>query len=130
MIFKMYLFGYMFLVAQISSEIITEETVPTIQVLNMDIKMWRSSTVKPDRVCELTGESTVSSRSVWKVIWKKLTREKKKFLMRLPSKHVHVSYDEYNYAQNFDQGSEWRNEIDILSRSFSVQYTNRPSIII
>ncbi|KAL4563947.1 hypothetical protein LXL04_027996 [Taraxacum kok-saghyz] len=96
----------------------------------MDIKMWRSLTVKPDRVREMTGESSGSSKSVCKVIWKKFTREKKKFLMRLPSKHVRVSYDEYNYAQNFDQGSEWRNEIDILSRSFSVQYTNRPSIII
>lgn len=96
--------------------------------------MWRSSTVKHERVPDRLGskirEPSKSSNSVWKVIWKKIRRERKKILMRLPSKHVRVSYDEYDYAQNFDQGSEWRNEIDILSRSFSVQYTNRPSIII
>ncbi|KAK1437537.1 hypothetical protein QVD17_03331 [Tagetes erecta] len=100
----------------------------------MDIKMWRSSTVKPDRARDRLGSTTHerrgSSKSVWKVIWRKLRREKKKFLMRLPTKNARVSYDEYDYEQNFDQGSEWRNEIDILPRSFSVQYTNRHSSFI
>ncbi|GKF07780.1 hypothetical protein Tco_0042004 [Tanacetum coccineum] len=95
----------------------------------MDAKMWRSSTVKPDRAraqqLGLVSEPSKSSKTVWKVFWKKLTREKKKFLMRLPTKRIQASYDEYDYAQNFDQGSEWRNEVDILPRSFSVQYSNR-----
>ncbi|KVI01257.1 hypothetical protein Ccrd_020462 [Cynara cardunculus var. scolymus] len=101
----------------------------------MDIKMWRSSTVKPDRARERFGSVThepsgsASSKLVWKVIWKKLRREGKKLLVRLPSKHVQAPYDEYSYAQNFEQESEWRNELDILSRSFSVRYTNRPSTV-
>ncbi|KAM0037122.1 hypothetical protein Hdeb2414_s0014g00434581 [Helianthus debilis subsp. tardiflorus] len=101
----------------------------------MDAKMWRSSTVKVDRAGDRVGSTTHepsrgSSKPVWKVIWKMFRREKKKFLMRLPTKNARVSYDEYNYAQNFDQGAEWRTEIDILPRSFSVQYTNRHSPII
>ncbi|KAI3754261.1 hypothetical protein L1987_54040 [Smallanthus sonchifolius] len=100
----------------------------------MDIKMARSSTVKYERVHDRSGsmahEPMRSSKSVWKLIWKKLRRERKKFMMRLPSKHVRASYDEHSYVQNFDQGYEWRNELDILPRSFSVQYTKRTSIIV
>ncbi|KAJ0495823.1 hypothetical protein HanIR_Chr12g0613261 [Helianthus annuus] len=97
----------------------------------MDMKMVRSLTVKYERVHDsMTHEPRGSSKSVWKLIWKKLRRERKKFMMRLPSKHVQVSYDEESYVQNFDQGHEWRNELDVLSRSFSVQYTKRTSIIL
>ncbi|KAK1437538.1 hypothetical protein QVD17_03332 [Tagetes erecta] len=97
--------------------------------------MGHNATVKYERVhdrsSQMIHEPNVSSRSVLKLIWKKLKSERKKLLMmRSPLKHVQVSYDEQSYVQNFDQGHEWRNELDILSRSFSVQYTKRASIFV
>ncbi|KVI11611.1 Protein kinase, catalytic domain-containing protein [Cynara cardunculus var. scolymus] len=69
-------------------------------------------------------------KSVWKVLWKKLKRENTRFMVRSSSVHVHqVPYDEHTYAQNFDQGLECRSP-DILSRSFSVRYTDRPSVMV
>ncbi|KAI3771531.1 hypothetical protein L6452_02696 [Arctium lappa] len=67
---------------------------------------------------------------VWKILWKKLKRENKGFMVRSSSVHVNqVPYDEHNYLQNFDQGLECYSP-DILSRSFSVRYTDRPSVMV
>ncbi|XP_059636729.1 uncharacterized protein LOC132278847 [Cornus florida] len=72
--------------------------------------------------------STTSSRSssnkpiLWKLIWKKLKKEKSKVIMS-PRQHVRVSYDAYSYSQNFDEGSTW-DEPDNLSRSFSVRFSD------
>ncbi|KAI3781847.1 hypothetical protein L2E82_11873 [Cichorium intybus] len=96
----------------------------------MDIKKWRSKTVKPDRnydhfdTMNTATQQTSSSQSVWKVLWKKLKREKKRLMVRSSSVHCHhVPYDEYTYMQNFDQGLEMNSESEpeILSKSFSVR---------
>ncbi|KAK9059471.1 hypothetical protein SSX86_020173 [Deinandra increscens subsp. villosa] len=106
----------------------------------MDIKKWRSKTIKPDRGpgpsllpkpdTDPTDDSFRSS-SMWKTLWKKLKKGKKKLMVRSTSMHVHHVgyYDEYTYMQNFDQGLEWNSESepDILSRSFSMRYTDRRS---
>ncbi|KAL4572201.1 hypothetical protein LXL04_018971 [Taraxacum kok-saghyz] len=106
----------------------------------MDMKKWRSKTVKPDRIYDHidmvssdTQPAASPSQSVWKVLWKKLKREKKRLMVRSSSVHAHqVPYDEYNYLQNFDQGLEWNSESEpeILSKSFSVRYTNRRSAMV
>ncbi|XVF26733.1 hypothetical protein REPUB_Repub14bG0043800 [Reevesia pubescens] len=48
-------------------------------------------------------------------------REKKKIFDCSSSTRVHVSYDAYTYAQNFDQGLMSANPDD-LSRSFSARF--------
>lgn len=85
------------------------------------MKKWRTK-----------SEQSGSSQPVWKTLWKKLKKEKKKLMIRSASVHVqHIRYDEYTYMQNFDQ---WNNESeyepDILSRSFSVRYSNRRSAMV
>ncbi|KAI3786890.1 hypothetical protein L1987_40946 [Smallanthus sonchifolius] len=102
----------------------------------MDIKKRLSKTVRahdPPRVVKPSTDPTGPIQSMWKTLWKKLKKEKKKFMVRSTSMHVHhVGYDEYTYMQNFDQGLQWNSESepDVLSRSFSVRYTNRRSAIV
>ncbi|KAL8208721.1 hypothetical protein R6Q57_008133 [Mikania cordata] len=101
----------------------------------MDIKKWLNKTIKPDigyNQPRSDNEPTDSFRSTWKTLWKKLKREKKKMMVRSTSMHVHhVPYDEHTYMQNFDQGMQWNDlEPDILSRSFSVRFTDRRSSVV
>ncbi|KAK9281323.1 hypothetical protein L1049_004222 [Liquidambar formosana] len=56
----------------------------------------------------------------WRVLWRKIMKEKKKFFGS-HSNLVHVPYDPYTYSQNFDQGSTWADPDD-LSRSFSARF--------
>ncbi|CAH1428853.1 unnamed protein product [Lactuca virosa] len=102
----------------------------------MDMKKkWRSKSVKPDHTydhLDTVNSATQpggASQSVWKVWWKKLKREKKRLMVRSSSVHHQVPYDEYTYMQNFDHGLQWNSESEpeILSKSFSVRYTNRRS---
>ncbi|KAI0522483.1 hypothetical protein KFK09_004862 [Dendrobium nobile] len=52
----------------------------------------------------------------WRALWRNIMREKRKFV-----KPVHVPYDPFSYAQNFDEGSAWV-ELENLSRSFSARF--------
>ncbi|OMO66774.1 hypothetical protein COLO4_30383 [Corchorus olitorius] len=57
----------------------------------------------------------------WRMLWRKLMREKRKIFDCSSSTRVHVSYDPYTYAQNFDQGL-MSADPDDLSRSFSARF--------
>lgn len=102
----------------------------------MNIKKWRSKTIKLDRGYDplvsvnSATEPTAKKQSVWKALWKKMKKEKRSLMVRSTSVHVHqVPYDEYTYMQNFDQGLEQNSELEpeILTRSFSARYTSRHS---
>ncbi|GMI91835.1 hypothetical protein HRI_002852800 [Hibiscus trionum] len=58
--------------------------------------------------------TTNSKLPMWRLLWRKLMREKKKKLMV-------VSYDPHSYAQNFDQGLISADPDD-FSRSFSARF--------
>lgn len=107
-----------------------------------DVNNWSSSRSRTihfgrrhreyESVAEVEGGSnTTTTIPKWKVMWKKLMREKKKMFQRsVHNQHQVPSYDEYTYSQNFDdQGSaaDW-DQPDILSRSFSVRFAD-PSTI-
>ncbi|KAK4344245.1 hypothetical protein RND71_037339 [Anisodus tanguticus] len=112
----------------------------------MDVKNWyrsfstRSRSVRLGRndhddieeVKESISKSGGSKRSIWKILWQKLSKEKKekkKELRFVFSRSVHVQvprYDEYTYSQNFDNGFNLA-EPDHLFKSFSVRYADRPS---
>ncbi|KAH0467170.1 hypothetical protein IEQ34_004408 [Dendrobium chrysotoxum] len=62
------------------------------------------------------SNSIFMSKLRWRALWRKIMREKKKFF-----KPVHVAYDPFSYAQNFDEGSAWV-ELENLSRSFSARF--------
>ncbi|KAE9462799.1 hypothetical protein C3L33_05290, partial [Rhododendron williamsianum] len=72
-----------------------------------------------------------SRRPLWKLLWRKLFKEKIRKTMLEYSNSLHLKgvpkYDEYTYSQNFDEGLVW-DEIDGLSRSFSVRFAD-PTII-
>ncbi|KAK6268020.1 hypothetical protein QUC31_012180 [Theobroma cacao] len=57
----------------------------------------------------------------WRMLWRKLMREKQKIFDCLSSTRVHVSYDPYTYMQNFDQGLVVADPDD-LSKSFSARF--------
>ncbi|KAL4333670.1 hypothetical protein GQ457_07G031880 [Hibiscus cannabinus] len=57
----------------------------------------------------------------WRLLWRKLMREKKK-IVSCSSRSMHyVSYDPHTYAQNFDQGLISADPDD-FSRSFSARF--------
>ncbi|OIT20582.1 hypothetical protein A4A49_37464 [Nicotiana attenuata] len=111
----------------------------------MDVKNWyRSFSTRSTRSIQLGrnyqdevegvketvfSKSGGSKSSIWKVLWKKLTKEKKekKKGLRLEfSRSVHVQnprYNEYTYAQNFDNGFN-SDEPDHLFKSFSVRFAD------
>ncbi|CAK9185659.1 unnamed protein product [Ilex paraguariensis] len=62
----------------------------------------------------------VSKAPIWKHLWRKLKKEKKRIYVR-SSTVRYSSYDPYTYAQNFDQGLTWADPDD-LSRSFSARF--------
>ncbi|XP_058004039.1 uncharacterized protein LOC131180692 [Hevea brasiliensis] len=66
--------------------------------------------------------STASKRPRWRLLWRKIMREKKKFFdCSCASNRMCFSYDPYTYSQNFDQGSTW-SDPDNMSRSFSARF--------
>ncbi|KAK9269419.1 hypothetical protein L1049_001192 [Liquidambar formosana] len=98
----------------------------------MDIRNWCSSgteTIQLGRRCynEIESTSPRSNKQMWKVLWRKLKKEKRKFFES--SVHVQqVPYDAYTYSQNFDQGSVW-DEPDNLSRSFSARFADPSRVV-
>ncbi|XVE52104.1 hypothetical protein DITRI_Ditri02bG0094600 [Diplodiscus trichospermus] len=73
-----------------------------------------------DRMHSINVFVTRSKLPRWRLLWRKLMREKKIFDCS-SSIGVHVSYDPYTYAQNFDQGL-MLDDPDDLSRSFSARF--------
>ncbi|XP_058184753.1 uncharacterized protein LOC131302237 [Rhododendron vialii] len=82
-------------------------------------------------VANMSTTTGGSRRPLWKLLWRKLFKEKIRKTMLEYSNSVHLKgvpkYDEYTYSQNFDEGLVW-DEIDGLSRSFSVRFAD-PTII-
>ncbi|KAL2479732.1 Uncharacterized protein Adt_32698 [Abeliophyllum distichum] len=93
----------------------------------MDIQTWRNSRSKTIHIgrsydkLENQPTRSTTTKQIWKVLWRKLLKDKKK--KPVCSVHVNVPYDAYTYSQNFDQGLTW-DEPDHLSRSFSVRFAN------
>ncbi|OVA12045.1 hypothetical protein BVC80_1487g14 [Macleaya cordata] len=68
-----------------------------------------------------------SSKQRWRVIWRRIKKEKKKIFNSTLTSPVQVSYDPYSYLKNFDQGSAC-SEPDNLSRSFSARFADPSKI--
>lgn len=62
-----------------------------------------------------------SKRLRWRLLWRKIKKEKKRLFDCSSTSPVHLPYDPYTYSQNFDQGSTWADP-DNLSRSFSARF--------
>ncbi|MCD7459974.1 hypothetical protein HAX54_042467 [Datura stramonium] len=122
----------------------------------MDVKNWyrsfstRSTSVRLGRnyknhddddidqgvIKESFSKNRGSKSSIWNVLWKKLSKEKKekkKGLIRFElSRSVHVQvprYDEFTYSQNFDDGFNLE-EPDHFFKSFSVRYADPSKLIL
>ncbi|XP_060670492.1 uncharacterized protein LOC107404700 [Ziziphus jujuba] len=71
------------------------------------------------------GAVAASSKMIvmprWRMLWIKIKKEKKRLFDCSTYTPVHLPYDPYTYAQNFDQGSNWADP-DNLSRSFSARF--------
>ncbi|XP_044496558.1 uncharacterized protein LOC123218964 [Mangifera indica] len=96
----------------------------------MDINTWCSSSyVKKsyDRINISVNKfvsGSGSKRPRWRVLWRKITREKKRIFDCSSSSctRVHEPYDPLTYSQNFDdQGFIWEDP-DNVSRSFSARF--------
>ncbi|XP_006353455.1 uncharacterized protein [Solanum tuberosum] len=99
------------------------------------VRLGRSDHDDIEGVKESISKSGGSKSSIWKVLWKKLSKEKKenKKGLRLEcSRSVHVQiprYDEYTYSQNFDNGFSL-DEPDHLFKSFSVRYADPSKLLL
>ncbi|KAB2081469.1 hypothetical protein ERO13_A05G130300v2 [Gossypium hirsutum] len=83
---------------------------------------WRSN--RYDRMLSISVLTTTSKVPRWRLLWRKLMREKKKVFActsRTTSGVHNVSYDPHTYAQNFDQGLIPADP-DEFSRSFSARF--------
>ncbi|KAF8407034.1 hypothetical protein HHK36_006159 [Tetracentron sinense] len=74
-----------------------------------------------DEFVSFNSQASRSSTPRWRVLWRRIKKEKKKiFDSPVP---VQVQYDPYTYSQNFDQGSASA-ELDNVSRSFSARFAD------
>ncbi|KAL5756146.1 hypothetical protein ACOSP7_020564 [Xanthoceras sorbifolium] len=76
------------------------------------------------RILSLNGLVTGSKIPRWRLLWRKIMREKKRIFdcsSSTSTASVHVPYDPYTYSQNFDQGFMWADP-DNVSRSFSARF--------
>ncbi|KAG6733755.1 hypothetical protein I3843_01G230800 [Carya illinoinensis] len=100
----------------------------------MDFKSWWSSDANNfrsslkhvkngyERVVSLDIMVAGSRISRWRMLWRRLKKEKKKYFGCTASNIKQVpSYDPYTYLQNFDQGSMWADP-DNHFRSFSARF--------
>ncbi|KAF5726889.1 hypothetical protein HS088_TW22G00574 [Tripterygium wilfordii] len=95
----------------------------------MNLNNWCSNTgcgssdIGYDRIVSFkVTEVNESKRSRWRVLWRKIVKERKKMFNCLSSPVLHYSYDPYAYSMNFDQGSIWVDDQDDISRSFSARF--------
>ncbi|TXG69093.1 hypothetical protein EZV62_004028 [Acer yangbiense] len=88
---------------------------------------WCQNYVKAgyDQMLSLNELVTGSNIPGWRLLWRKIKREKKRIFNCSSSTssttRVHVPYDPYTYSQNFDQGFIWADP-DNVSRSFSARF--------
>ncbi|GMI82068.1 hypothetical protein HRI_001876100 [Hibiscus trionum] len=84
---------------------------------------WRSS--RYNRMLSTNVLATTASKLPrWRVLWRKLMREKKKIFICSSGSTtgvLNVSYDPHTYSQNFDQGFISADPDD-FSRSFSARF--------
>lgn len=74
------------------------------------------------RIVSLDVWVTRNKISRWRLLWKKLKKDKNKFFHCTSNLDHHVpSYNPHTYSQNFDQGSMWADP-DNHSRSFSARF--------
>lgn len=107
--------------------VISEKTGSTLlSIVAMEIGNWqihsRSRSMRVGRSYS-QKESNSESEPKWIRFWKKITKKidtKRKNKKRTCFVY---SYDENEYMQNFDEGSEMGNT-DLLCRSFSARYAN------
>ncbi|XP_050232931.1 uncharacterized protein LOC126681432 [Mercurialis annua] len=91
--------------------------------------LYYSNTRRYDRInvsfnVLVNREPKSSSAPIWRSLWRKIMREKKRLFDCSSSSadRMHFSYDAYNYSQNFDQGSSMWSDPDNVSRSFSARF--------
>ncbi|KAF7124913.1 hypothetical protein RHSIM_Rhsim12G0198400 [Rhododendron simsii] len=71
--------------------------------------------------------SSGSKAPIWRLLWRKIKKGKKKlFNIYSSSTNHNFTYSPCTYAQNFDEGSMWEN-LDDLSRSFSARILSSSS---
>uniref|UniRef100_A0A5B7BS56 Uncharacterized protein n=1 Tax=Davidia involucrata TaxID=16924 RepID=A0A5B7BS56_DAVIN len=73
----------------------------------------------------ISASGSSKAPSIWRVLWRKIKKEKKKIFDYSTTSTVVFTYDPYSYAQNFDdqlQGFTCRADPDDLSRSFSARF--------
>ncbi|CAK9185660.1 unnamed protein product [Ilex paraguariensis] len=94
----------------------------------MDVEKWFKSGSGNHSECDYDRflqfnlpPGTVSKAPIWRLLWRKLKKEKKRFFDRSSSVQ-YFTYDPYTYALNFDQGLKWADSDD-LSRSFSARFS-------
>ncbi|KAH7866876.1 hypothetical protein Vadar_026223 [Vaccinium darrowii] len=81
-----------------------------------------SETTECDGFVPFHSLATESKKPIWRLMWRKIKKEKKKILERSNSTVVHLPYDICSYAQNFDEGSTWDDSDYLSSRSFSARF--------
>ena len=69
-------------------------------------------------VCGNALVTTLKKPSLIRTLWRKIKREKRRFLSSSPV--VHCQYDPSSYSQNFDDG--FSTDPDNVSRSFSARF--------
>ncbi|KAL7600153.1 hypothetical protein Lser_V15G25223 [Lactuca serriola] len=79
---------------------------------------WSRRTTNYDELLSLSV-STSKPRIIWRILWRKVQKAKKK--MYTFSESTRFGYEASDYAQNFDHGL-MSNESDDLSRSFSARF--------
>lgn len=109
----------------------------------MDIKNWRRSISTrsirlgksyydrqqqpPAMASENNNSKKMKSSAAWKVLWRKLLKEKKNMFPSSFGGRVHVqsAYDYETYMQNFDEGqNSLIEEADVMFRSFSMRFAD------
>ena len=114
-------------------QVLRSTTISVDVPFPMDFNTWWDSGTKNfkssmnyvkngyERVVSIDIMVTGSKVSRWRMLWRKLKKEKKKFFNRTTSLEHVPSYDSYTYLQNFDQGSMWTDP-DNHCRSFSARF--------
>ncbi|MCD7453565.1 hypothetical protein HAX54_021362 [Datura stramonium] len=72
----------------------------------------------------VSSTSNKKAPPIWRFIWRKMKKEKKKLFERSNSKSLMrpFTYDPNSYSQNFDQGSSVLADSQDFSRSFSARF--------
>ncbi|PON94541.1 hypothetical protein TorRG33x02_095760 [Trema orientale] len=117
----------------------------------MDIRNWYSSGSKRrsirlgsyhNKIAPSSSTTQVLNpyKLIWKVLWRKLKKEKKKIFESppaVPQRRRLVPYDPYSYSQNFDQSFAWddilhgdHDDDNLISRSFSFRFADPSKIFL